>query len=634
MPFGVQPIQVVLVATLLAAAAYAWAIHGRGRWRRLLTDRFVVGVPWGTLVSIAGVVAFYLFAQGGLDHWNDPVVVAFRSWSYTYLPGMLTSGFAHASPGHLLGNLIGTVVLAPIVEYAWGHYPPTDEETTRSPGLLAGFTHTPPANFEDSEGPDSEADDTATSLRAVDRTPGSGLLSRPLVRALVVFPLVVAAVSLVTSVLALGWSLGFSGTVFAFGGFAVVVLPLTAAVSMFAISGLGITYRALTEPVLRVTVDGGSPGPPGWAAVNVQAHLLGFLIGVALGVALLWARNRRPPAGRLFLAVLVFVLVRNLWVLPWSEGDEYLQYRGIGLVFVLVVTMFVTAVALADDQPLVDPESWLVGYGPLLNRLWLLVLGVAVVAGAVAFDLGPVEIAIAGVFALMLALQSLPSAAPDAVYESPVTKRTALFLGLVMVIGAVAVPSAAGNWPGMDKDPVPEGAIEVADYSVVYAEDADHGRIDSTDSGVVVVSERRDIWTTDVSQRQLENSGEVTVVLGGVGWYETVTANRTGWRVVGNDSVYAVDLEHDGTRTRSFTSNASRADPQISHHTVALVPTSDGFDVRVARNGTVVGDAPVPARNESVTLGPLELVAEHEDGSLSLFATDGGTRVEVASREG
>jgi membrane associated rhomboid family serine protease len=628
MPFGVEPIQVVLVATLLAAGAYAWAIHGRGRWRQLLTARFCYGVPWGTLVSVAGVVAFYLFAQGGLDHWNDPVVVAFRSWSYTYLPGMLTSGFAHASPDHLIGNLVGTVVLAPIVEYAWGHYPPADEQT--GPGLLAGFAHTPPANF----GEQADTDDTATSLRPTDRDPDGGVLSRPWVRALVVFPLAVAAVSLVTSVFALGWSLGFSGTVFAFGGFAVVVLPLTAAVSMFAISGVGITYRALTEPVLRVSVDGGSPGPPGWAAVNVQAHLLGFLIGVALGIALLWARNRRPPAGRLFLAVLVFVLVRNLWVLPWSEGDTYLQYRGIGLVFVLVVTMFVTAVALADDRPLVDPESSLVGYGPLLNRLWVLVLGGVVVAGAVALDLGAFELAIVGGPALLLALQSIPSAAPDTVYESPVTKRTALFLGLVMVIGAVAVPSAAGNLPGMDDDPVPEGAIEVADYSVVYAEDADHGRIDSTDSGVIVVSERRDIWSTDVSQRELERSGEATVVLGGVGWYETVTAERTGWTVVGNDSVYAVALEHEGARTRSFVSGPSQATPRVSNHTVALAPAEDGFAVRVLRNGTTIDQAPVPAGNESVTLGPLDIVAEYDDGSLSLFATEDGTRVEVASKEG
>jgi len=274
-----------------------------------------------------------------------------------------------------------------------------------------------------------------------------------------------------------------------------------------------------------------------------------------------------------------------------------------------------------------------VGYGRLLNGLWILLLGVAVAAGAVAFDLDPFEIAIAGGLALLLALQSLPSAAPNAVYESPVTKRTALFLGLVMVIGAVAVPSAAGNFPGMDENPVPEGAIEIEDYSVAYAEDAEHGRIDSTDSGVIVVSERRDIWTTDVSQRELENSGAATVVLGGIGWRESVTANRTDWNVVGNDSVYAVDLEHDGTRTRSFTSSASRADSQINHHTVALVPTNDGFDLRVHRNGTTVGEAPVPARNESVTLGPLELVAEDEDGSLSLFAADDGTRVEVASRE-
>ena len=140
MPFGVGTIQLLIVAALAAATGYIWQLEGRGRWRPLLTDRFLYGVPWGTLITVAGVVAFYLFAQSGLRHWAEPVTVAFRSWSYSYLPGMLSSGFAHGSPDHLVGNLIGTVVLAPIAEYAFSHYPPQ-----RSGGTAEKFQYPPPS---------------------------------------------------------------------------------------------------------------------------------------------------------------------------------------------------------------------------------------------------------------------------------------------------------------------------------------------------------------------------------------------------------------------------------------------------------------------------------------------------------
>ena len=118
------PTRVGLVAALVFAFAVVWYYEGRGRWRARLADRFVLGVPWGTLVTVAVVVGFYLFAQSGLEHWESPVVYPFVTWSYFYPTGILTAGIAHGSAGHIVGNMTGTLAFAPIVEYAWGHYPP------------------------------------------------------------------------------------------------------------------------------------------------------------------------------------------------------------------------------------------------------------------------------------------------------------------------------------------------------------------------------------------------------------------------------------------------------------------------------------------------------------------------------
>jgi len=641
MPLAETVTRALVVVALAGAVGYIWHLEGRGRWYDRLTDRLLYGVPWGTLVSVGGVIAFYLFAQSGLGHWDDPVTVAFRSWSYSYLPGMFVSGFAHASPDHLTGNLVATVVLAPLAEFAWSHYPPPD--STEEDNTTGAYRYPPPS--EPAELSDPTTQSTAVDYEGAATTGrngtnggrgGDGPLTRPWVRAFVVFPAVVFLVSVVTSVFAFGWSLGFSGTVFAFGGFVVVALPLTSLVAMLGISGVAVVYRTLTEPVLRVTADPGAPGPPAWAGVNVQAHLLGFLLGVVLGLALLHARERRPAVARIFLAALVFGLARRLWLLPWSSGDTFIQYRGIGLVLVLVLTTLITAAAAAADRPLVPPDSLLARVGRLFAGLWLAVAAVAAVAAVSTDFASGWDPAVAVPAVAIIAVLSLPALLPflpDGRYESPVSRRATLLAGLVLVTGAMAAPSIAGNLPGMDEDPVPDGAVAVEDYRVTYAENASHGRIDSTDSGVIVVSERRDVWTTAVSKEKLAHEGSEPVPVGGVGWRAVVTAERRGWEIVGNDSVYAVDLRVGGERTRSFTSPERLANVRIDNHSIKLTPASDRFRVAVVRNGTAVGGAPIPGRNESVTVGPIRFVVEPDGDTVSLLATADGTRVEVAERE-
>ena len=118
-----------IVLVLAVVLVYVWWLVGRGRWRAVLTDRFVYGVPWGSILSLLLVVLVYLFVQSGIESWSDPVVTPFRSWSYSYVLGLLTAGFTHAGPDHLARNLLAAAVPSQLVEYALGHYRPTPAAT-------------------------------------------------------------------------------------------------------------------------------------------------------------------------------------------------------------------------------------------------------------------------------------------------------------------------------------------------------------------------------------------------------------------------------------------------------------------------------------------------------------------------
>src|SRR6056297_1103233 len=115
----VRPLVVVLA--VLATVVAVRRLVGT-RLTAPLRRRLLLGVPWGTLLTIAGVLAVYLFVQGAYWH-SRPLVTPFRTWSYRYPLGMLTAAFTHASRSHVTGNLLGTLVYGTVVEYAWSHYP-------------------------------------------------------------------------------------------------------------------------------------------------------------------------------------------------------------------------------------------------------------------------------------------------------------------------------------------------------------------------------------------------------------------------------------------------------------------------------------------------------------------------------
>jgi membrane associated rhomboid family serine protease len=605
-----------LVAALVVAFGLVWYYGGRGRWRDRLTDRFVLGVPWGTLVTVAVVVAFYLFGQSGLEHWESPVVYPFVTWSYFYPTGVLTAGIAHGSPGHIVGNMTGTLAFAPIVEYAWGHYPPSARGRDRLGGPAAG----------------------------------SGRLGRPAVRALVVFPAALLLAAFVTAALSFGPGLGFSGAVFAIAGFAVVNYPVTTLVALVASSAVRTVYTALTEPVVRATVESGAPSPPPWASIAFQAHMLGFLLGVVAGGLLLRHRGRRPALGRVFFGTFLLGTVQALWLLVWFEDETFILYRGAGVALVSVLSVLVAAAAGASDRPLPKPLSVL-SRRPTrrqLGAVWLVLvaLGTAVGVAGVVMEGEFVGVGV-GLFVfvgVILAVPALPPLLPDRLAASPVSRRRTAAAAVAVAAVVVAAPAIPAGLVVVTDGEVPGSeSVEVRDYEVAYGENVTVQRTPLIEignetepnnvSGVVLTSTDREMWTPAVRESALGFSGNATVVVGGPGWRETVEANRTGWEVVGNDSVYAVDLRHDGETTRSYRSAPSRADVRVDGHAVAVAPTTDGFELRVLEDGSVAGSTPVPAANETASVDDLRLENRVVDGTERIVVTTGETEVQVAERE-
>ncbi|UIO99250.1 rhomboid family intramembrane serine protease [Halobaculum sp. CBA1158] len=305
---------VVVAAVLAVAVTVALDRLAGGERVAVLRRRFVLGVPWGTLTVTGLVLAVYLFVQGGWTNWYSPVVTPFRAWSYLAPLGVAVSGFAHAGPGHLLGNLFGTLAVAPLVEYAVGHFP--RERGSSSFG----------------------------SAR-----------DNPYVRAFVLFPAATVAVGLASGAFALGPVIGFSGVVFAFVGAALVYRPLGTVVALSASGLISTAYRALASPVVEAS---GRPAyiTPWWADIAIQGHALGLLVGVLAAAWLAAARgDDLPRPRRLALGALLVAVEQSLWAVYWYRGGEtYVLYRGVGLALVAVAAVLVAALAVDRDAPPAD----------------------------------------------------------------------------------------------------------------------------------------------------------------------------------------------------------------------------------------------------------------------------------------
>jgi len=526
---------------ILASLGVVRALDGvRAAWGVRLRSRFLRGVPWGSLVSILGVAGFYWVAQGGWAHPNAPLTLPFTSWSYLYPFGVLTAPFAHASIGHVTGNLLATAVYAPLAEYAWSHYP-----ERRGSTVFGSW------------------------------------VENPYVRAFVVFPLAVACVAVLTSALAWGPIIGFSGVVFAFGAFALTRYP-AATVAATAASGFASTlYYALRDPVV-VASAGPSYGGPWWAGIAVQGHATGVFLGVLLGALLVAHRDARPSALRLWGGAVVYAASVPLYVLWWYRGPgTYVLYRGLGVLFVVALALLVAAGVRAGPRALAP-------------RLGL--------------DL---------------------------------SRRQAAALALCVPLVVTAFVAVPVNLRTV-ADHTPQGdAVRVGDYSVTYAENVRNERVGAVDvsflnettnvtaSGVIVSNPRRHIWTEAASAGRLAFDGRASVTVGGLGWRETVAANRTGWLTAGGPTAYRVSLRApNGTWRPVYASANATASPTIAGRNVT-VATTDGFSLVVSRANETLGRAALPTANATTTAGGLTFERDGE----RVRAVRNGTRVTVAARE-
>jgi len=611
------PLRAALLAAavaLLALSAIAIVRADRpgGVWGRRLRSRLLLGVPWGTIISVLFVLAVYLFLQRGYWYWSDPVTIPFRSWSYLYPTGWLASGFSHAGPGHLRGNLTATLVLAPIVEYAWGHLP--QERGTNS--------------FD--------------SWR-----------TNPWIRAFVLFPAAVLGLGLLTSLFALGPVIGFSGVVFAFAGFALVHYPVATVVALLVSSVISTVVPALLNPIVSVTISASPPAPPSWAGIAIQGHALGLFLGLVLGLAVLHRRTGRPSAARVWLAALVFAVVQRLWAVYWFRGEgTYVLFRGLGVALVLLLAFLITVAAVASERPLVSGDRSLIApLSPLQTALSLvLIAGLSLVAylgiGPAFIDGASVAAAIPVVFGILYTLVVRLARSERSPFEG-ITRRHVAVTAVVLGVAVLAGPGIVPNLVTVGDDAVPEGeAVEVEDYTVTYAENVTNQMVsvieieafgETTEvrtSGVIVTSERRHLWLRQVSTRQLAFTGETSFRLGGVGWSEQVTATREGWTAAGNDTAYQVWLDPaSGPERHAFASESYTAAPRIDNRSVSVVPEDGEFYLAVERENESRQRVAIPETGDTADAGGLTFATERRDGRLVVAAERGGTSVAVAREE-
>ncbi|WP_336036754.1 rhomboid family intramembrane serine protease [Halobacterium yunchengense] len=525
------------VFTLAAAGVHVLRV-GEGRTVvRRVRARLLFGVPWGTLVSVAGVAAFYLFAQFGAESPSSPLVVPFVSWSYFYPLGTLAAPFAHASLGHVTGNLLGTLALAPLAEYAFSHFP-----TGRGESAFDSWR------------------------------------TNPYVRAFVLFPLGVFVVALLTGAFAWGATIGFSGVVYAFAGFALVRYPLATVVAVSAREVLSLLWAVLRDPI---TFASASPSfsPPWWAGIAVQGHLFGFLVGAVLAALLVARRDERPSAARVWFGAVVLASSLSLWAVWWYGGvEEYVLYRGAGLLLVATLAALLTVVVRADDRTLVRDVS----------------------TRKVAF-----------------AALALP----------------------VVTMSLVAVPV---NVTTVSEADLPGDPVEIRGYEVTYAEDVTNERVAGVEvpyfaqatnvsaSGVIVANADREIWTEEVSAGELAFWGDRRVTVGGVGWRESVGVHRRGWVPRGGDAVYNVYVTPpDGPTRHVYASGNATADPVVGGRSVRVDAAGGGFGLQVVDDDTVVETVRLPEANESVTAGGLTFVRNES----RVLAEYGNTSVTIATEE-
>ncbi len=526
-------ILLILLSSIITVIGLLWAGVPLRAVRTRLCERFILGVPWGSLLVIAGLFGVYLFIQRGWWHWHQPVVVAYTAASMFDPTAWLLAGFAHSGPGHLRNNVTTTLIFGPLVEWIWGHYP-RDERRRWEPEWS--------------------------------RTPW--------MRAMLIFPAGIFMIGVTAALFSWGPVIGFSVAAFALIGIVVVYNPVLALVGLVARQVFRVLWETWIDPVV-VTRTVIRAIRPGWYGSAVQGHLVGFLLGVAIAIVLLRYHGESRSPGQVWLGTILVGFYLSLWSLWWVLGpEEFILFRGVGVALVLLVA---TGIALAASSP--SRVS--------LNRIDL--------------------------------------------------KRTAT-VGIAIVLLAMGGVGIGLNLAVVDGPERADGTT-IEDYEIFYGErvtDATVNLIDfeflgvSSDvrtSGVIVYSERRNVWKQTVSAIELRNRGVRSFTVGGLGWSEQVHAIRVGWRPSGANPVYQIWLRHDEL-SKAYASPQRTARPIVEGHEFTFVPDDGRFHIAVEYDN-VTEVVPLPTIETAREVHDVTLTRER--GNIIVITED--SEVVIGSRE-
>ena len=597
----------LLASTLLVVSTLLLVTRPTSRLTDPLTDRFIAGVPWGTLIVSGLLLAVYYFVQDGLTNPSNPVVLPFQAWSYFDPVGMLFAGFSHANLGHLTGNLLGTLAFGSVAEYWWGHR--VDRRTDSS--LQAFWTH-------------------------------------PVARAVVIFPAVTITVAIAGTAVALGPVIGFSTAVFAFAGFALVRYPLSTIIAGVGQGVLGRLVDALQSPQ-QVAVGEAVYSTPWWANIAVQGHLVGLLFGVLLGLAVMRRREESPPpALHVWTGVLLFVVSRALWALYWYRGnDTFVLYRAIGLALVFVLASVLTVSILARHRPLFPARNTVddrgrstAKNGTLSNSLGSITgheIGVLLVVCVTAIAVGP-----AVPVNLTTAADAPLPGDPVEIEGYEITYGENVPNGQLSVLPAEVV--------GEPTQLNTSGVIVRNTDRHIWSTAVSTGRLASTGGANVRIGGVG--WADTV---RVDRTGWRAV--GGESTYQVSLAHATTSRTVfasGPAAAEPVVAGHrvsinatgDGfelgvgpveTEPANGTDTGNASDPQNATETGNTSGSDDATDestepivlTNVPNESVEVEGVDVPTPGESVTVGPLRVVNRDN----RLFAVYQGTVVRVAAKQ-
>lgn len=476
---------------------------------RLARRRLVAGLPLSTCVIVGVNLVFFTFAQRA--YTGDLLTIPYFSWSYGYPTGYLTAPIGHGNVSHITGNLVAAVVFAPVAEYIIGHKPSR----------------------------------------------------RPLVRALVGIPVAWYGIGVFISVLSWGPSIGFSGVVFFFFGFVVVFYPVVSVGLLVVTSALRTVVSAIRDPVTRRTA-GETFTTPGWANVAVDAHALGFLLGIALAVLL--ARRRRfvVDGYRVGAAVLILGLAQGLSSVWTMDGSVYVLFRaaGVALVAALAVLVGYAVYVESNAEPFVRIEEF----------------------------------------------------APQRVVS---VSALAVPVAVICVIGLVTGLGGVSTVDDVQK-------VEVGDYSVWYGENVENERVVSiplidvapvnfTASGAFVTSEDRGVWHRAASQQELRSDPSRSFLVGGLTWDETVEVERVGLTTASGDRSYSVLVTAENETRSVYDSPPASAGTTVDGWNLNLSVTDGDRAVTMRRDGeerrVYIGNRTTTVENVTFELEDREVVA-------------------------